>query len=64
MLARSKNKLAMDVADDEHTMNNHDSAVNLKWSYNYFSIDSDESFPDWRDRFPLSLKDALYEEEQ
>jgi hypothetical protein len=40
-----------------------DTQMTLKWSYNYFSLDPDESFNNWQEKLPLTIKDALYDEE-
>ena len=42
---------------------NKEKPVTIKWSYNYFSIEPEETFNDWRENLPMSIKDALMDDE-
>ena len=35
----------------------------LRWNYNYFTVEEGESFNDWRDRLPISIREVFYDDE-
>ena len=42
---------------------NEEKPVKIKWSYNYFSLEPEETFKDWRESLPMSKKDDLLDDE-
>jgi hypothetical protein len=64
MIAEGNNEKQTKPGDDQQVNSPGELAVTLKWDYNYFSVASDESFNDWRENLPMSIKEALYDDEQ
>jgi hypothetical protein len=62
MLKRGKSNTKGKAAggNKSATRSKHD--LTLKWTYNYFSVGSNDSINNWRENLPLSLREALANE--
>lgn len=63
MIEQSRKNTLVNHATEQGIISDNDSSLDLRWTYNYFSLKSDDSVVDWRENLSQVLRDALNDEE-